>query len=313
MPHADIHVFAPASVANVACGFDTLGFAIQRPGDDVVVRLARRRGVRIAAITGVARGLPVDPRRNTAGVAVLALLKHLGEEQRGIELRLRKGIPAGSGLGSSACSAVAAVVAVNELLGRPLPRRGLLPFALAGEAIASGGAIHADNVGPALLGGMVLVRSNDDLDLINIPIPPELHVAVVLPRLTILTAQARAVLPAAVPLRDAVAQWGNVGGLIAGFMAADYGLIGRSLHDRVAEPARAHLIPHLRAVQEAARQTGALGCSIAGSGPACFALCRGDAVAFEVAIAMQRVFTTHGIPCERYISPINLHGAMRIR
>ena len=309
----EIHVYAPASVANVACGFDTLGFAIHRPGDDVMVKFSRDPGFRITSITGTSVKLPTEPRKNTAGVAALALLEHLDQADRGIEMHIHKGIPVGSGIGSSACSAVAAVVAINELLGKPLSRRELLPFALQGEALASGGAMHADNVGPCLLGGMVLVRSNADLDLVNIPIPSELHVAVALPRLTVLTADARAVLPKKIPLKDGITQWGNVGGLVAGFMSGDYGLIGRSLHDVVAEPARAHLIPHFHAVQDAALTAGALGCSISGAGPACFALCRGDESAFEVAVAMQFAFSDNGIPCERYISTINTHGAMRIK
>ncbi len=308
----EVHVFAPASVANVACGFDTLGFAIHRPGDDVIVRFSDEPGLRISLITGDNGKLTRDPEKNTAGVAALALIRHLGLSQ-GIEMELHKGIPAGSGLGSSACSAVAGAFAVNELLGKPLSKEQLLPFALEGEAIASGGDIHADNVGPCLFGGIVLVRSNKDLDTVNIPVPEHLYCAVVLPALEVLTADARSILRKELSLKDAITQWGNLGGLVAGLMKADYGLISRSLHDVVAEPYRAALIPHFYAVKQAALAAGALGCSISGAGPAVFALCEGDESAFKVGIAMQYAFLDAGMDCERFISPINTLGAQRIK
>jgi homoserine kinase len=308
----DIHIFAPASVANVACGFDTLGFAIHRPGDDLVARFSNKPGLTISAITGDEGKLPLEPEKNTAGVSALALMEHLGVVQ-GIEIEIHKGIPSGSGLGSSACSAVAGAVAVNELLGRPLSREALLPFALKGEAIASGGAIHADNVGPCLLGGMVLVRSNKDLDTVNIPVPKDLYAAVVLPNLEILTTKAREILRKEIPMSEAIVQWGNLGGLVAGLMQSDYELIGRSLQDVIVEPYRANLIPGFYQVKQAAINAGALGCSISGAGPAVFALCRGDEKAFQVAIAMQFAFQDNNIQCERFISTINTHGAMRIK
>ena len=308
----EVHVFAPASVANVACGFDTLGFAIHRPGDDVIVRFCEEPGLHITRISGDNGSLPTDPHKNTAGVAALRLMEHLGVE-RGVEMEIHKGIPIGSGIGSSACSAVAGALAINELMGRPLGKEELLPYALAGEAIASGGAIHADNVGPCLFGGMVLVRSNADLDTVTIPVPNDLYAAVVLPNLQILTAEARSILRTEIPMSEAVVQWGNLGGLITGLVQQDYGLIGRSLVDVIVEPYRAQLIPHFYQVKEAALKAGALGSSISGAGPAMFALCRGDENAFQVAIAMQYVFLDNGIDCERYISPINHQGAMRIK
>ncbi|MEO0472173.1 MAG: homoserine kinase [Bacteroidota bacterium] len=308
----EVHVFAPATVANVACGFDTLGFAIQRPGDDVVVRFSNTPGLTISKITGDQGKLPLMPEKNTAGVAALDLMQQLGVVQ-GIEMEIHKGIPIGSGLGSSACSAVAGALAVNELMGRPLSKVELLPAALKGEAIASGGAIHADNVGPCLLGGMVLVRSNKDLDTVNIPTPEDLYAAAVLPNLEILTAEARSILRTEIPMSDAVTQWGNLGGMIAGLTQADYGLISRSLQDVIAEPYRSKLIPHFYEAKQAALNAGALGCSISGAGPAMFALCRGDEAAFRVAIAMQYVFMDAGIGCERFVSTINMHGAVRIK
>ena len=207
---SDIHVFAPASVANVACGFDTLGFALLRPGDEIIVRLSKNPGLTITQIRGDRGKLPLQPEKNTAGVAALELMKSL-DFDGGIEMEINKGIPIGSGLGSSACSAVAGALAVNELLERPLTKEELLPFALAGEALASGGAIHADNVGPCLLGGMVLVRSNKDMDTVSIPVPDELYVAVVLPELEILTAEARSILRDKIPMSEAITQWGILG------------------------------------------------------------------------------------------------------
>ncbi len=310
--HNDIQVFAPASVANVGCGFDTLGFAIHRPGDDVVVRFSDVQGLRITKIAGDRGKLPTDPEKNTAGVAALRLMEHL-EVDRGVEMEIYKGIPIGSGLGSSACSAVAGAMAINELLGNPLSKQQLLPFALAGEAIASGGAIHADNVGPCLMGGMVLVRSNEDLDTVNIPVPENLFASVVLPELEILTADARSILRTEIPMKEAIIQWGNVGGLVAGFMQKDFQLIGRSLQDVIVEPYRSRLIPHFYEVKKSAARAGALGCSISGAGPAVFAICEGDQTAFKVAIAMQKTFIEAGIGCERYVSTINTLGAMRIK
>ena len=308
----EVHVFAPASVANVACGFDTLGFAIQRPGDDVLVRFSSKPGLTISKITGDEGKLPLIPEKNTAGVSALSLMKHLGVVQ-GIEMEIHKGIPIGSGLGSSACSAVAGALAVNELMGRPLSKQELLPFSLEGEAIASGGDMHADNVGPCLLGGIVLVRSNQDLDTINIPAPENLYAAVVLPELEILTVDARNILRKQIPLKEAIIQWGNVGGMVAGLMKEDYGLIGRSLQDVVAEPYRSKLIPGFYEVKQAALNAGALGCSISGAGPAIFCLCEGDEVAFKAGIAMQQAFADREINAERFISTINIHGAQRIK
>ena len=310
--HKDIHVFAPASVANVGCGFDTLGFSIHRPGDDIIVRFSSRPGLHIVNIQGDKGKLPLEPEKNTAGVAALRLMEYLAVD-KGVEMEIFKGIPIGSGMGSSACSAVAGAMAINELFGKPLGKKELLPFALAGEAIASGGAIHADNVAPCLLGGMVLVRSNDEIDTIQIDVPSNLYAAVVLPDLEILTSEARSILRTEIPMKEAITQWGNVGGLVAGFMKEDYGLIGRSLQDVIVEPYRAKLIPHFYEVKNKALENGALGCSISGAGPAVFSLCKGDDVAFRVAIAMQRAFIEANIGCERYVSTINTLGAMRIK
>ncbi|MCI4670522.1 MAG: homoserine kinase [Bacteroidia bacterium] len=308
----EVHVFAPATVANVACGFDTLGFAIHRPGDDVIVRFSNSPGLTIKTITGDGGKLPLEAEKNTAGVAAKALMEDLGVV-RGIEMEIHKGIPIGSGMGSSACSAVAGAFAVNELMGKPLKKKELLPYALKGEAIASGGAIHADNVGPCLLGGMILIRSNKDLDTIDIPVPSSLYAAVVLPELQILTVDARNILPKEISMKDGITQWGNLGGMIAGLMKSDYQLVSRSLQDVIAEPKRAELIPGFYQVKQEALNAGALGCSISGAGPAIFALCEGDECAFKVGIRMQQAFLENGIQAERFISPINTLGVQRIK
>lgn len=301
-----IRVFAPATVANVACGFDVLGFAVEAPGDEVILRKKIEPGVSICKITGDQGKLPLDAGKNTAGVSVLAFLKHLSSNQ-GIEIELHKKMPLGSGLGSSAASAVASVVAANRLLGHPLDREKLLPFALEAEKVACGAA-HADNAAPSLLGGLVLIRSYDPLDVIRIPTPEKFYCTIIHPQIEIRTEYARKILKKRIPLKDAVTQWGNVAGLIAGLMKPDYGLIGRSLQDVIIEPVRSVLIPGFQKVKNAALEAGALGCSISGSGPSLFALSTSKKIAEEVGQAMKNGFESLKINSEIYISKINQHG-----
>jgi len=298
----EIRVFAPASIGNVACGFDVIGISIVGPGDEVVVRPTRKKGVHIVSITGV-EGLPMEAEKNTAGLAALKLLEHLGEK-RGVEMEIHKRMPIGSGLGSSAASAVAGAYSVNALLGFPLSTKELLPFAGTGEALASG-AIHLDNIAPSLLGGMTLVRSNKEFDVVHIPTPTDLYATVVHPNIKLLTKDSRAVIPLRIPLKSAIAQWGNVGGLIAGMMLSDWGLIGRSLQDVVIEPHRARFIPGFYEVKGAAMYAGALGASISGAGPSVFALTKGEETAKKAAAAMQKIFGEKGIMSEAYVSPIS--------
>ena len=255
--HQEVRVFAPATVANVACGFDVLGFAINAPGDEVVARHSEKPGLRITKITGDDGKLPKIPEKNTAGVAALDLLRHLGMSDRGIELEIHKKMPFGSGLGSSAASAVAGVYAVNKLIGEPLAKQQLLPFAMQGEASADG-AWHADNVGPSLLGGIVFVRSNQELDIAQLPVPENLWAAVVHPDIEILTKVAREILPTNIPMVNATQQIGNLGGLICGLIQEDYAMIGRSIHDVIAEPRRQKLIPEFYNAKRAAMSNGAL-------------------------------------------------------
>lgn len=305
--NAPVRAFAPATVSNLACGFDILGFAVEGPGDEVEVRFTDAPGVAIGSVTGDGGRLPRLADRNTASVAVAAMLEHLGQ-RRGLVIDVHKQMPLGSGLGSSAASAAAALTAANHLLGSPLDPRALLPFALAAEKTACGTG-HADNAAPSLLGGLVLIRSYDPLDVIDLPVPEELHVALVSPQLEIRTGDARRLLAGNVPLGKAVTQWGNVAGLIAGLYSADYDLIARSLVDVVIEPQRAALIPGFHRVQQAAAQAGALGCSLSGSGPTLFALCRGGGRAARVAESMRRAFAEQDIPSTPRHSPISPVGA----
>ncbi len=301
--------FAPATVANVGCGFDILGFAVAAPGDEVIARRCETPSVTIACITGDGGQLPREASANTAGAAALALLAHLGDPT-GIELELHKHMPLGSGLGSSAASAVAAVVAVNALLGKPLARNELLPFALAGERVSCGpGAVHADNVAPALLGGFVLVRGYAPLDVVPLPAPDGLYCALALPDLEVRTLDARSILPRSIPLRDAVTQWGNVAGLVAGLLLADHALIARSLRDVVVEPVRATLIPGFDEVKRAALAAGALGCGISGACPTMFALSDAEATAARAGAAMRAAFLAEGVDCALYVSGVNRAGA----
>jgi homoserine kinase len=305
-----VRVYAPATVANVAAGFDILGFAVNAPGDDVVARVAGPGGVRITAVSGGDGSIPTDPTKNTAGVSVLRLLEHLGSDV-GIELELSKNMPLGSGLGSSAASAVASVVAANEVLGAPLTRRELLPFAMEAERIACGTG-HADNVAPALLGGFLLIRSYRPLDTVRIPAPSELVCTLLHPHIEIRTEDARRILKSKITMRAAVEQWGNTAGLIAGLLTGDYGLIGRSLTDVIVEPARSILIPCFTQAKEAALHAGALGCSISGSGPSMFVLSRGRETAAAAGEAMTDVYRAAGIACDVFVSEINPHGAVVI-
>ncbi len=306
MPVEQIHVFAPATVANVASGFDILGFAIDFPGDEVILRKTDRSGVIISEITGEQGKLPFDPQKNTAGVAAQLFLQHIGTNQ-GLDIRLHKKMPIGSGLGSSAASAVASLSAANHLFGEPLSKKELLPFAMECERRACGFA-HADNVAPALFGGFILIRSYEPLDIIEIPTPAQLFCTVIHPQLEIRTEDARKILKKQILLKDAIIQWGNTAGLIAGLMKTDYDLIGRSLQDVIIEPIRSILIPGFSEIKKAAVDAGALGCSISGSGPSIFALSKTRGTAEQVGLAMQNKFQSLEINSEIYVSKINQNG-----
>jgi homoserine kinase len=302
-----VTAFAPATVSNVACGFDVLGFPLESPGDEVTATFASS-GVRIDDIINDGGRLPRDASRNTAGVAVLALLTTIGE-RRGVSLTIRKGLPLSSGLGGSAASAVAAVVAVDALIGAHASIETLMSCALEGERLGAGSA-HADNVAPCICGGFILVRRAAPPDVIRLPVPPGLTAVVVHPDLEIETAQARALLGDTVPLADAVRQWANLGAFVDGLHRGDFAQISRSLEDTIAEPRRASLVPGLSLIKRAAGEAGALGCSLSGSGPSLFALCASSEIALAVSSAMVAAVRSHiGGEPQSYVSPIAARGA----
>lgn len=302
----EVLVQSPATVANVAAGFDIMGFALNNPFDEVLVRKTKELGVRIVNETGTFPDMPLEPQHNTAGIALQTYLAHVRPEY-GFELVFKTKIKPGSGIGSSAASAVAGVFGANFLLNQPLTREQLLPFVMEGEKVASGVA-HADNVGPALLGGFVLVRSYHPLDVVKIDTPECLAAAVVHPQIEVRTEDARAILRKEVLLKDAIQQWGNTAGLIAGLLKNDVGLVGRSLNDVIIEPIRSILIPGFKEVKAAALNEGALGCSISGSGPSIFTLNDSLETANKVAKIMQSTFEAIGISANAYVSKINNEG-----
>jgi homoserine kinase len=302
-----VKVFAPATVANVCCGFDVLGFAVDFPGDEVILTLKKEPGVRITKILGDNGRLPLEANKNTAGVAVQSYLKAIGSTQ-GVEIELYKNLPLGSGMGSSAASGVAALVAINHLLGNLLTREQLIPHAMEAERVACGSA-HADNVAPSMLGGFVLVRDYNPLDLIKIPAKGELYCTMVHPHMELKTSDSRRVLKPNVALADAITQSGNIGGLMIGLMTADYNLIGRSLKDVIAEPIRSAFIPGFDTTKQEMIRAGALGCGISGSGPTLFALSSTHQHATQAGEAAQLQFLKYRLKSEVYVSKINLEGA----
>lgn len=304
-----VRAFAPATVANVACGFDVFGFALEQPGDVVAARTHAQPGIVIAEITGDGGKLTRDAEGNTASVALARLLREtLGERAPGIELRVDKGVPLESGLGSSAASAVAAVVAVDALLDLRAPRELLLRCATEGERVVASAA-HADNVAPSLYGGFVLVRDAEPR-VVDLPVPAGLACAVVRPHAAVSTRVARAILAQHVELHRAVTQWGNTAALVAALFRSDLALLASALHDAVVEPARSPLVPGLPAMQAAARKAGALGCCLAGSGPSVFALCATLGVARVSAEWMAAALTeASGLASDVYVSMVGARGA----
>ncbi len=301
-----VTVFAPATVANVASGFDVLGFALETPGDAVTLARVEQRTVTVVSISGDGGRLPRAAQKNTAAVAVTGFLDRIGRPF-GVEISLEKRMPLSSGLGSSAASAVAAVHAANLLAGSPLSQRELLPFTMEAERAACGSA-HADNVAPSLLGGFVLIRSYDPLDVVQLPVPAGLSCAVAHPHTELRTEDARRILKKAIRLPDAIRQWGNLAALGAALYNGDLSLLGRSLQDVVAEPARSLLIPGFAAVKAAALAAGALGCSISGSGPSVCALCASAPQAAQAGKAMADAFQAAGLASDLYLSAVNRRG-----
>ena len=307
MEKDQVRVFAPATVANMVCGFDVLGFALDRPGDEVYMRRVDTPGVRLVEVTGDDGRLPREVDRNTVSACVMDYLQHVGRTDVGVEISLHKQMPIGSGLGSSAASTVAGLFAINTLLGSPLTRQELLPFAVQGEALACGHG-HADNVAPALMGGITLIRGYEPLDVVPLPAPPQLFASVVFPHVDVPTRDARQMIRAKVALKDAVTQWGNIAGLVAGLYSNDYGLIGRSMHDVLIEPTRAILIPEFYGMRRAAMEAGALSFGISGSGPSVFAFAQSEETASRITAALTALLDSHGIGSNGYVSAINTTG-----
>jgi homoserine kinase len=300
----EIKIFCPATIANISCGFDVLGLCLEAIGDEMIIRKSDMKGIRITKIVGA--HLPMETSKNVAGVAGLALLEAI-EYEFGFDIEIYKNIKAGSGIGSSAASAAGAVFGINELIGKPFTRKELVHFAMKGEALASGSE-HADNVAPAILGGITLVRSNTPLDIIKIESPSELYATVIHPQIELKTSEMRAVLQPMISLKSAIIQWGNLGGLIAGLYTSDYELIGRSLHDEIVEPLRGPFIPQFDVIKKTALENGALGSGISGSGPSIFALSKGIETANKVANVMRAVYDKTDLPYEIHVSKINSEG-----
>lgn len=312
MEKRTVKSFAPATVANVAVGFDILGFPMDSVGDTVTVERidpapGGRPEVTLAGTDGVVSTLPTDPERNTATLPLIRLIADL-DLPFGFRVSVRKGIPLSSGMGGSAASSVGALTAANSLLPEPLPREALLPYALLGEELASGSP-HGDNAAPCLLGGLTLLRSLDPVEAVRIPVPEGLRVALVHPHRELDTRSSRGVLPRDLPLKEYVAQSSRLAAFVAACYAGDLDLMARSLKDGLIEPRRAPLIPAFHSVQRAALQAGALGCSISGSGPSVFALCRNDEEAEKARRAMAAAWEAAGVPCDSWTGRISQAGA----
>lgn len=300
--------FAPASMGNVGVGFDILGLAFREPGDVVQAEFRDEPGAAMRAIHGDNGALTLDAAHNTASVAANAFLKCIGETRRGVTLTLYKNLPLASGMGSSAASAVAAVVAVNALFGEPLKREELLPCSMEGEALVSG--YHADNVAPSLLGGIVLVGGVTADQIHHLPIPANLHFALVTPNVHVPTAEARAVLPTDIPLKRMVTQTVGVARLVSALYRDDLEALAAAMEsDTIIEPARAHLMPLLSEQRAAAKHAGALGLVISGAGPTLCAVCSSSAVSTQVAQAMQDVYLAANIGCVTRCTEVDTVGA----
>ena len=304
MNKSEIKLFSPATVANVACGFDVLGLCLDTIGDEMVVRKVDKKGVRITKIEGFK--LPFETELNVAGVSALAMYQEL-QPDCGFEIEIKKNIKPGSGIGSSAASAVGSVYGINALLGSPLNKTRLTQFAIKGEALASGSE-HADNIAPALFGGFTLVKSVNPLEILQIPSPDNLYVTIIHPQIEIKTAISRAILPKNVPLEDAINQWANVGSFIHSLHTSDYPLMQRSLHDVIIEPHRSKLIPHYNEIKQQTLNAGALGTNISGSGPSIFSLCKGIENANKVRDVMRNIYSNTGIEFDVHVSKINTQG-----
>jgi homoserine kinase len=304
----EIKLFSPATVANVSCGFDVLGFCLEAIGDEMVIRKTANKGVKITKIEGY--DLPFEVKKNVAGVSALALYEAANPDF-GFEIEIYKKIKPGSGVGSSSASAAGSVYGMNVLLGSPYTPLELTSFAIKGEALASKSE-HADNIAPALYGGFTLVKSLEPLEILQIPTPDDLFAVVIHPQIEIKTADARKILPKDISLKNAIIQWSNVGSLIHGLHSNNYELISRSLEDVIVEPFRSQLIPGFGTIKKTALEHGALGTGISGSGPSVFSLCKSQTTAIKVEKAIRKAYSKYTIPFEIYVSKINMDGIKKL-
>ncbi len=302
-----IRVSAPGTVANIVSGYDVMGLALHQPADEVEITLNNSGEVSLE-IHGDEGLLPRQVEKNVASAIVAHFLRNTGRANLGAHVVLHKNMPLNSGMGSSSASTVAALVGINHLTGNTFSRNELLPYAVEGERIACGNA-HADNVAPALLGGVVLVRSHHPLDAVSLPYPEGLYVAVIHPHIDVPTSESRRILKARIPIQEAVVQWGNLGGLVAGFCLKNPALIGRSMQDVIFEPVRSMLIPGFHEMKQRAMEHGALGFGISGSGPSVFALTENEDVADQIGASLCVFLKGIGIDSDTFTSAINAEGA----
>ena len=299
-----IKIFSPATVANVSCGFDVLGFCLDTIGDEMTITKTEEKGIRITKIIGA--DLPFEAEKNVASVSALALYNH-AKPNCGFDIEIYKNIKPGSGIGSSSASASGSVFAINQLLGQPYNQTELSDFAMKGEAIASG-CEHADNIAPGIFGGFTLVKNTKPLQIVALPTPSNLYAVIIHPQIEIKTSQSRAILPKQIQLKNAITQWANVGSLVHALHTNDYKLLSESLNDVIVEPHRSQLIPYFKEVKENTLKAGALGTGISGSGPSIFTLCKGIESANKVEQAMKNVYSKTNISFKTYVSKINTEG-----
>lgn len=304
----EISIFCPATVANVSCGYDVLGFCLDGIGDIMKVTKKEEQGITIEHHDKF--NINTNPYQNVAGISAMAMLDSI-DYQNGFHIEIHKNIKPGSGIGSSAASATGSVFAINELLGRPFTKTELVTFAIKGEAFASG-CEHADNLAPAIFGGFTLVKSLKPLKILELPTPNNLYATILHPQIEVKTSEAKNILPKEFPIKDAISQWANVGSLVHALHMSDYELLSESLQDFIAEPYRMKYIPNFKELKESAVNAGALGCGISGSGPSVFALSKGIETAEKVCEAMKEVYAKTDIKFETYVSPINLEGIKEI-
>lgn len=305
----EIKIFSPATVANVSCGFDVLGFCLDTIGDEMIIRKTDKKGIYITKVVGY--NLPLDATKNVAGVSALAMISD-AKPDFGFEIEIYKNIKPGSGIGSSSASASGSVYAINELLGRPYNKTQVTDFAMKGEALASGSE-HADNLAPGIFGGFTLVKSTVPLEVLQLPTPEDMFATIIHPQIEIKTSDARAILPRTFPLKNAITQWANLGSFVHALHTSDYELLKRSLQDVIVEPHRSQLIPHYAEVKQAALNYGALGAGISGAGPSIYTLSKGIENAKNVERAMREVYAKTSIAFETYVSRINTEGIREIK